>query len=543
MSKIAQYLNEHISGEVSTKPEVRAAFSTDASFLAITPEMIVYPRVTNDIRKIARFSWQLAEKGHSLAITARGGGSDLTGAAIGNGIILNTTAHLTHIFELDIKQKLVRLQPGVTFGALNDALELQGLHVPSFPASAAYSTIGGAIANNSGGLLSGTSGTTSEWVHQLEVVLANGDVLQTERINKRELSRRKGLQTFEGEIYRQIDGLIVDNEQLIHDKIATDVVDGAGYAGIAKVKHKDGSFDLTPLLVGSQGTLGIVSEVILKADFVNRHHAVGVAGFESREAARDAADELAHLQPTYLEYIDGQLFAEALARGKTYSFYRDGFAEGTVLVFGFTDFSERTRARSLKRAEKLLQARGAFVASSTDRYEAEALAAAREVTALHITPDAADESTPPIVDAAYVPLSRFEDFTAAVDELAKKHHVKLPIYGSVLSNLYTVRPILQLKKVGDRQKVLKLLDEYGAIVEGYGGHLIGQGGEGRAKALFAYKHIDDDILALYSQVRQIFDPYGTMNAGVKQTVELKALVAQLRDTYDMSAFAQYSPYN
>jgi FAD/FMN-containing dehydrogenase len=543
MSKIAQYLNEHISGEVSTKPEVRAAFSTDASFLAITPEMIVYPRVTNDIRKIARFSWQLAEKGHSLAITARGGGSDLTGAAIGNGIILNTTAHLTNIFELDIKQKLVRLQPGVTFGALNDALELQGLHVPSFPASAAYSTIGGAIANNSGGLLSGTSGTTSEWVHQLEVVLANGDVLQTERINKRELSRRKGLQTFEGEIYRQIDGLLVDNEQLIHDKIATDVVDGAGYAGIAKVKHKDGSFDLTPLLVGSQGTLGIVSEVILKADFVNRHHAVGVAGFESREAARDAADELAHLQPTYLEYIDGQLFAEALARGKTYSFYRDGFAEGTVLVFGFTDFSERTRARSLKRAEKVLQARGAFVASSTDRYEAEALAAAREVTALHITPDVADESTPPIVDAAYVPLSRFEDFTAAVDELAKKHHVKLPIYGSVLSNLYTVRPILQLKKVGDRQKVLKLLDEYGAIVEGYGGHLIGQGGEGRAKAPFAYKHIDDDILALYSQVRQIFDPYGTMNAGVKQAVELKALVAQLRDTYDMSAFAQYSPYN
>ena len=57
MSKIAQYLNEHISGEVSTKPDVRAAFSTDASFLTITPEMIVYPRVTNDIRKVARFSW------------------------------------------------------------------------------------------------------------------------------------------------------------------------------------------------------------------------------------------------------------------------------------------------------------------------------------------------------------------------------------------------------------------------------------------------------------------------------------------------------
>ncbi len=543
MSKIAQYLNEHISGEVSTKPDVRAAFSTDASFLTITPEMVVYPRVTNDIRKVARFSWQLAEKGHSLSITARGGGSDLTGGAIGKGIILNTTAHLTNIFELDLKQKLVRLQPGVMFGALNSALQLQGLHVPSFPASAVYSTVGGAIANNSGGYLAGVSGTTLDWVHQLEVVLANGDILQTERISKRELNRRKGLQTFEGEIYRQIDGLLVDNEQLIHEKIATDVVDGAGYAGLAKVKHKDGSFDLTPLLVGSQGTLGIVSEVIMKADFVNLHHAVGVAGFESREAARDAADELARLQPAYLEYIDGQLFADALARGKTYSFYRDGFAEGTVLVFGFNDFNERARARSLKKAERLLQARGAFVASSADRYEAEALAAAREVTALHITPEAAEESTPPIMDSAYVPLSRFEDFTVAIDELAKKHHVKLAIYGDIISNLYTVRPTLQLKKVGDRQKIFKLLDEYSVIVEGYGGHLVGQGGEGRAKAVFAYKHIDDDILELYSQVRRIFDPYGTMNAGVKQTIELKALVAQLRDTYDMSAFAGYSPYN
>lgn len=543
MSKIAQYLNEHISGEVSTKPEVRAAFSTDASFLTITPEMVVYPRVTNDIRKVARFSWQLAEKGHSLTITPRGGGSDLTGAAIGPGIILNTTAHLTNIFELDAKQKLVRLQPGVTFKALNDALQLHGLHIPSFPLSAAYSTIGGAIANNASGLYSGPSESTANWVHQIEVVLANGDILQTERISKRELHRRKGLQTLEGEIYRQVDGLLDDNEQLIHEKINPDVIDGAGYMGLAQVRHKDGSFDLTPLLIGSQGTLGIISEVIMKTEFVNMHHSVGVAAFENHEAARDAADELVRLEPAYIEYIDGELFAEAAARGKNYTFYREGFATGVVLVFGFTDFSERHRVRSIKKAEKLLEAKGVFVAIATEKQDAEALVAAREVTALHITPEAQDDSAPPILDGAYVPLARFEDFTAAVALLAKKHHVSLPLYGSVLKNIYTTRPILQLKKVGDRQKVLKLIDEYSALVESYGGHLIGQGGEGRTKALFAHKQIDDDILALYEQVKQIFDPYGTLNAGAKQKTDLKTLVAQLRDTYDMSAFAQYSPHN
>lgn len=112
MSKVANYLNEHIQGEVTTNMAVRQAMSTDASVLSVMPEMVVYPRTTNDIRKIARFSNQLAEKGHMLPITPRGGGSDQTGAAIGKGIILNTTAHMDAIFELDAKQKLVRVQPG-----------------------------------------------------------------------------------------------------------------------------------------------------------------------------------------------------------------------------------------------------------------------------------------------------------------------------------------------------------------------------------------------------------------------------------------------
>ncbi|NCQ54040.1 FAD-binding oxidoreductase, partial [Candidatus Saccharibacteria bacterium] len=97
MSKITQYLNEHILGEVTSAESVRQRFSRDGSVLSVTPELIVSPRVTNDIRKVARFSWQLAEKGHVLPLTARGGGSDKTGASIGKGIILNTIAHLNNI--------------------------------------------------------------------------------------------------------------------------------------------------------------------------------------------------------------------------------------------------------------------------------------------------------------------------------------------------------------------------------------------------------------------------------------------------------------
>ena len=129
MNKVAIYLRGHISGEVSTRDDVREAMSIDGGVLKQKPEMVIYPRNTNDIRKVARFSWQLAEKGHKLPITVRGAGTDATGAAIGKGIALVTAAHMNTLFEYDAKQKLIRLQPGVTVGTLNQALALHSTSI------------------------------------------------------------------------------------------------------------------------------------------------------------------------------------------------------------------------------------------------------------------------------------------------------------------------------------------------------------------------------------------------------------------------------
>ena len=542
MNKIAHYLSEHIQGEVVTSPAIREAFSNDASVLSIQPEMVAFPRVTNDIRKIARFSWQLAEKGHVLPMTARGAGTDQTGAAIGKGIIVNTVAHLDSIFELDTKQKLVRLQPGVSFKGLNDALGLHGLFVPSLPASHAYSTIGGAIANNASGALSGKYGDMSAWVSQLEIVLANGDILQTGRISKKEVNRKKGLQNLEGEIYRQIDNLITDKEQIITTKISEDVRDNAGYAGIIDVRHKDGSIDLTPLFLGSQGTLGIVSEVIMKATFANRHHYAVVAAFEDYESCRDAIDDMAALEPAICELVDGALVAEAVKQGRQYSFFTPQLAAGAVLVMAFDDFSERARSRQFKKAIRQLESRGATVASETEQDDVEALLDVRKLTSMQLAPTERDVSAPPIIDGAYVPLNRLEDFHKAVLALAKKHHVALPLFGHASDGVFYARPALHMKKVSDKQKIFKLLGEYSVLVDSHGGHIVGEAGEGRLKSLFAYKYIDDEVMAVFKQVKDIFDPYGILNPGVKQQAELKDLVGQLRDDYSLAAFSQHSPH-
>ncbi len=543
MSKVANYLNEHILGEVTSNAAVRQAMSTDAGVLSITPEMVVYPRTTNDIRKVARFSNQLAEKGHVLPITPRGGGSDQTGAAIGKGIVLNTTAHMNSIFEIDTKQRLVRVQPGVTFKALNDALRLHGMVIPSYPSSAAYSTIGGAVANNATGILSGKYGATGQWVQQIEVVLSNGDVLQTGRVSKRELNRKKGQQTFEGEIYRQIDNLLNDNAEFIASSIDADVYDGAGYAGVASVKQKDGSIDLAPLIVGSQGTLGIVSEVIMKAAFINEL-AVSAVAFTSWEDARDALEAIASFDPAVMELIDGELFEIALERGKKYSFYGEASDSGAVraiVIVGFDDANERLRNKKGKKLRKMFEPTDAFVKTAKDSAESEELLWLRDVSTVVVTPEDTIESTPPLVDGAYIPQPRFEDFMSSLGLLGEKYHVKLPVYGRVIDNVYHVRPAFQLHKAGDKQKIFKFTDEYARLVSSHGGHLIGEAGEGRFKASFAHKEFDDELQALYDGIRSIFDPLEIMNTGVKQPADLKTMVSHLRKGYDLAAFAHYSP--
>lgn len=542
MSKVAEYLQEHIDGEVSTQPALLEAMSHDASVLEKMPEMVVAPRLTSDIRKICRFTWQLAEKGHIMPITARGAGTDETGAAVGSGVLLALKPHMNELLEFDAKQKLVRVQPGANAKAVNDILISHGVSIPALPLSASYSTIGGAVANNTSSPLSGNYGSMREWTHQLEIVLANGDLLQTGRISKRELNKRKGMQTFEGEIYRSLDNLIEDNKELIDDHIGSDTPDTSGYSAIAKVKQKDGSFDLAPLFVGSQGTLGIISEMILKADYFGSQPGVVVASFTTKEAARDMIDQLKALEPSTLDYYAGELFELAVQSGKKFAALPGDDLPAAVIIATSSDYNERLRHKKVRKMTKLLEKQGIVCVVAEGESVAPYLALA-EVTGFLLSPNQKGASAPALFDGAYVAPERLEEFSRAVDALAQKHHVVLPLKYRALENTVFTRPILHLGKVSDKQKIFKLLDEYATLVASYGGLLVSQGGEGRMKTRFAQAQLEDEVKELYASVKAIFDPYGILNPGVKQSLEVREMVAMLRRDFDIARFADVAYYN
>lgn len=543
MTEIGAYLQEHVSGEVSLSPNIRDAMSRDGSALKLRPEIVVYPKNTSDIRKIARFSWQLAERGHVLPITPRGLGSDQTGAAIGTGIILSFPAHMNRIFEYDPKQKLVRLQPGVIADTLSSALGLHSVGIPALPVSSAYSTVGGAVANNANGLLSGKYGFMNEWVDQLEVVLVNGDVIQTGRISKRELGHKKGLGTLEGEIYREIDNLIEDNKELISQLAIRTTRTNAGYCSIALVKQRDGSFDLTPLFAGSQGTLGIISEMILKTYYASQQFSVVVAAFDNAETARDVIEPLMHQDPALLEYFDGKVFNQATRQGKGYSFLDEtDFPVKAALLIGFDDTNERARNKHVKKISKILDGIGAWHIAATGD-EADKLMAMRDALIWTASSDGVSFGEPTVLGGAYIPPEQFSIYASGLRAMAKEYGMPLPLYGQELSNLYYVWAPFQLKKTGDKQKMLKLLDEYARLVQKAGGELVGVDGEGRLKSRFALlAGFDQEVLDLFAAIKAVFDPYNMLNPGVKQVLELKQLTPMIQGEYASPALPNYIPY-
>lgn len=524
MSKVTEYLRGHLLGEVSVRQEDRKLASGDNGVLQQMPEMIVYPFNTNDIRKIVRFSWQLAEKGHIMPLSARGSGQDTSGGSLTKGVVIDLSRHMTRVYEYDSKQKLVRLQPGVINDTLNEALTLQGAAVMSFLGSP-MATAGGSVANYTAGPYAGKYGSIAGAVDKLEIILSNGDVLQTGRISKRELEKKKGLQGLEGDIYRGIDALIEDNEKVIAN-IAPE--DSSGYGGIAFVKEKNGSFDLTPLFIGSQGSLGIISEMILRSDFRSLHVDVIAMTFDDAGKAYDCIDDLEKLNPMYVEYYDARLFEAALKVGESYPFYKQSDAKTqAVLLVGFDDFGDRTRERNVKKAKKIAEKYGASFDAGRG-VKALEYDAARDVTRYTAAPDQSTLESPDIYGRFFVPKLKFDSFTKGLAELESKLHVDLPLSGWALAGSYSVHPVLALSKTADKQKMLKLLDELAKLITAHGGQFITDGGEGKLKVKFAEQSRDPDETKLYEEIKQICDPHGILAPGVKVKSDLRAVVALLK---------------
>ncbi len=544
MSRVAHYLQEHLVGEVVTSVDARRFFSTDCSVFSVLPAIIVYPRGEADIRKVTRFAWQLAERGRSIAITARGAGTDLSGGAIGAGIVLVFPAHMNRVVEFDSKTGNAIVEPGIMYGKLQQALETHGRFLPPYPASYEYSTVGGAIANNASGEKTFKYGDTASYVQGLRVVLANGEVIETKRLSKRELSKKLGLATFEGEVYRTLDTLIEENRDLIESSRLTVSKNNAGY-NLLDIKRPDGSFDLTPLLVGSQGTLAIVTEATLTTRPFNPETTLMIAAFDDAGRAQQAIIELRALgtdAPSAIEMVDANLLQAV--KDINPNQLKDVIDEPYPLVTLIVEFdltNERQQKKATKRAQKILEAYATGHKLETEPLKQTDLWKIRQSSSSVLSAVRGRAKAVPIIDDGVVPLDKFSQYLEGVYALLKRNNLSPAVWGHAGDANLHLQPHLDLAEVGDRQKAFKIMDEYYKLVISLGGSVSAQHNDGRIRAPYLSLQYGKEAYGLFQKVKAIFDPYNTMNPGVKINVTLEDIRPMLRHEYDLAHLHQHLP--
>jgi FAD/FMN-containing dehydrogenase len=528
LGKVAEYLRSHLDGEITDASDVREHFSQDAGLFKLTPEAIAYPFNEQDIRKITRFSWQLAEKGRRVSVTSRGLGSDWSGGAIGESIVLAMTTHMNKILELDSRKGQVVLDPGATIGKINQTLITHGLFLPFEPISSEFSTIGGAISTNASGLRSAKYGTSGSGVTSLRVVLSTGEVITTGRITKREFNKRMGLATFEGEIYRGIDALLNENADAI---AAFEGKKEFAPLNIFDVRSKDGSIDLTPLFVGAQGTLGVVSQARVGVTAYNPNLTQIVLGFYSEDEFFAAMPEIAKLNPSILTVLPKQtvqLYAglNPLFVGKKFG---DKLPEYLALI-EFDEFASRTQRRSLKKVKKICSKSDVVIhVADTERHREE-LSKFFRVPATLLQSEIEQSRTAPGLESSYVPLASIRNVFASMRELFAKNGVKHLTWYDYQTGVLRTFPYLDLRQLGHRQKLSRLVEQYRDLILQNSGFVGIQGG-GRVSAAFHKEMIGDVLYGVTLKVKQLFDPYNVMNPGVKFGVDPKAIATKTVQGY------------
>jgi FAD/FMN-containing dehydrogenase len=541
MGKVAQYLQEHLLGEVTDSTEARKQFAQDASILRIAPAIVVYPRDENDIRKTMRFSWQLAERGRGLPITARGGGSDTSGAAIGSGILLIFTAHMNRILELDQKKQFVTVEPGVTYDKLEQTLHTHGLFLPPYPASKHYATIGGGIANNAIGEKSVKYGPMGNYVEHLRVVLANGELIETGPIGKRELNKKLGLASLEGEIYRTVDAMLEENAGLIEQQShhLKALRNNAGY-NIFDLKTKKG-IDLTPLFLGSQGSLGIISEAILTTETYTPQTKLALVSLNDLNDLHEVLPKILKLKPSICDMINRSVVEQVtrINPNQLAGLLKQPRAAVHLFV-EFDDPKEANQKKSVKQLKKLLQkVDGEFELAEKPEEQIKIRKVRESVTTILTSPKGQSKAVP-VAEDICVPITNLVEFLHKATEVYASLGLVAPAWGQAGEGIVRMQPTLDLGQVGDRQKLAKLTDSIYRSVIQMDGSITASAGDGRVRASYTREMYGPDIHNLMLKIKNTFDPYNILNPGVK-TATQEDVKALMRGDYSLAHRHEFLP--
>ncbi|HSE59508.1 MAG TPA: FAD-binding and (Fe-S)-binding domain-containing protein [Nitrospiraceae bacterium] len=507
-SSIANDLRQRLGRDkVKDDQSSRRAYAVDASIYRLTPDTIALAHDEADIQTVIRYA---VERG--IPLTPRAAGTNLTGSAIGTGIILDVSP-MNRILEVNREAGWARIQPGIVLAELNKQLAPQQVMFGPDPSSGEMCKLGGMLANNSSGPHTLRYGSVKDNVQTLRICLSSGEWLDaqpyrlTDPVLHSLLARHPGLATVR---------MLVDRHRaLIQGKAPRVSKNSSGYNlfGLADGLEV-GLFDLPKLFVGSEGTLGVVSEARITLVPRPAVTVTALLHFAHLEEVGEAVPQLLTLAPSALEIMDAHTL-DLIGRS------RHGIpseAAATLLIEldeepGQPSVQERSaRLRSLCRNFSL----AGEIALAFDREERDQLWKARK--ALYPTLYRFDAKKKPInyVDDVVVRAERVSELIRYLDGVFGGVQVPVAIFGHIGNGNAHIVPLLDVNDPKDFERMVATYHEiHNTVLTNFDGSICGEHGDGRVRAGYVRRMFGDELYDLFVQVKQALDPSGLLNPGVK----------------------------
>lgn len=524
-------------GEIDSSSELLDMYSNDASMFEIRPELVVAPKHVKDVERLVAVTDKTKTKINNLSLTARSAGTDMSGGAINESVIIDFKKHFTNIEH--IGQESARVQPGVYFRDFDAKAKEKGVLMPTYPASRDLCTVGGMVNNNSGGEKSIEFGQVANFVNELEFVFADGIARKVRPLNKAELDKKMSQKDFEGEVYRRVFELVDKNYDEIKAAKPKVSKNATGYNLWDIWDRETGIFDLTKAISGGQGTLGFVTDIEFRVTSARSDEGLLVVFVKDLDRLGELIKVIVDKKPSRFESFDDNTlilsikfmpyFLKFLGPIKFLNLVIRLIPDALLLLRGVPrlvlmvsikgDDREDVKNKISALRQELDEKRKYYGISGFEEapYErqGEKFWIMRRYSFQILRSKVKDKHTAPFIDDLVVNPEHLAEFLPKIRKIIKKYKLFATIAGHMGDGNFHIIPLMNIENKVERDTILPAMKEVNELVLSYGGSLSGEHNDGLIRGPWLEQMYGEKIVGYFKELKDIFDPKGIFNPNKK----------------------------
>lgn len=552
MEKIKKDLiTRGFSGELNDTADSLELFSHDASMFEIKPKLIIAPKTAKDVSIAVKLVADNKRNHRDLSLTARSAGTDMSGAAINESIIVDFNRHLNKI--ISVKKDHAVSQPGAFFRDFDKATG--DYLLPSYPASKDMCTVGGMVNNNSGGEKSLEFGKTDKYVPTLRFVFADGFERIVKPLDKKQLNEKMSQDDFEGQVYRDMFHLLDLNYDQIKAAKPKVSKDSTGYHLWNVWDRETGIFDLTQVIIGAQGTLGFTTEATFRLVPRPKHSGLLVLFMRDIEDLGDLIKVVMQHKPATFESFDDSTlwlsirfmpsFLKLLGPVRFIHLLLTLIPDGLQLLRGIpklilmveftgnTEVEVREKIHKLHRELSHVKARYEINGFEEDATEAksEKFWIMRRYSFQLLRSKVKDKHTAPFIDDLIVNPEYLPEFLPRIRKVIKKYKLFATVAGHMGDGNFHIIPLMNIERESERKKLLPAMKEVNELVLKYHGSLSGEHNDGLVRGPWLEKMYGRAMLDIFRDTKHIFDPQNIFNPHKKANADWDYSYSHIRKKF------------